>query len=81
MCVCVYVCVLEGDLKFQSITKRWHHELGIAWLLLDMAMQMVLIASGWGSFALISILVIAYQGILGLKYICKKWVSISPRNL
>lgn len=29
------------------------------------------------SFAIIRILVIAYQGVLGLKYICKIWISIS----
>lgn len=58
MCVC---CVLEGDqvkrenkhytrdLKFQLVTERWHNELGVASLLLDMVMWVVLIASEWGS--------------------------------
>lgn len=58
----MYVCcVLEGDqvkrenkhytrdLKFQLVTERWHNELGVASLLLDMVMGMVLIASEWGS--------------------------------
>ena len=85
----MYVCVVEGgqvrrenkhytrDLKFQLVNERWHNELGVASLLLDMVMWMVLIASEWGSFALIRVSVIVYQGILGLKYICKKWISIS----